>query len=114
MVENLPSLVGLLPLVGISLAVKESIRKQHPKYGEERIEVAHVVDAFKGGTGQRENLIPLSIPEHIVDHVVKAENEENWEDAARQYGAAHMIAKRATAEEIAKANLLLAQLPKKR
>lgn len=100
-------MMGVLPLIGISLKIKEDIRKQHPEYGKKRIECAHVTDAFLGGTGKRENLIPLSIPEHILDHVVKAESTEDWDIAQRQYGAAHLIAKRATPQEIEEANQLL-------
>lgn len=100
-------MVGILPLVGISFAVKESIRKQHPDYGRKRIEVAHIQDEFLGGTGERTNLQPLSIAEHIVDHVNKAKEATDWQVAYRQYGAAHMIVTRATPEEIKEANKLL-------
>lgn len=110
MVESLSLITaGILPLVGISLAIKESIRKQHPLYGQARIEVAHIQDSFLGGTGERTNLMPLTLPEHLVDHVEKAQSTDDWIVARKQYGAAHMIAQRMTEEEIERANVLLAK-----
>jgi hypothetical protein len=115
MIENLSLItVGILPLIGISFAVKESIRKQHPLYGTRRIEVAHIQDEFLGGSGERSNLQPLSIPEHLADHVNKAQQATDWRIASRQYGAAHLIATRATPSELEEANALIANLPKKR
>lgn len=98
----------------ISLKRKEAIRQEHPLYGQVRIQVAHIEDRFKGGSDDDENLRPLTVGEHIVDHVTKAENEENWDIARRQYGAAHVLAVNATKEEIDEANRLLAQMPKVR
>lgn len=108
MVESLSLItMGILPLVGISIGVKTSIRKLHPDYGKKRIEVAHIVDEFLGGTGQRTNLQPLTVAEHLADHVHKAEEANDWNVACKQYGAAHMIATRATEEELEEANQLL-------
>lgn len=114
MIESLPNqiMVGLLPLIGISINIKTALRKLHPDYGKKRIEIAHIQDEFLGGTGQRTNLQPLTIAQHLVDHVHKAEESTDWEIAYRQYGAAHMIASRATPEEIAEANKLLAKKKK--
>jgi len=100
--------------MGISVGRKEQIRKQHPLYGQERIQVAHVLDRFKGGADTDDNLTPLTIPEHILDHVQKAMHETNRYNIERQYGAAHLLASNATEEEIEKANLLLAQMPRVR
>lgn len=99
-IETLPGLmVGLLPLVGISIAVKESIRKQHPKYGEERIEVCHDVPVFRGGTGKRENLFPATLPEHALQHLRDAEASEDWDTAKANYCATHLIVGRMTEHE---------------
>lgn len=99
--------MGILPLVGISIKIKEEIRKQHPEYGKKRIEVAHIIDHFLGGTGHRENLQPLTVAEHILDHVVKAENAIEPRVVDIHYLSAHTIAKRATFEEIVETNQLL-------
>lgn len=116
MIEALPNqiMVGLLPLVGISLGIKTAIRKLHPQYGEKRIEVCHIQDRFKDGTDTEDNLVGLSVGEHIADHVLKAMNETDKKNIFRQYGAASLIAKRATPEEIEEANRLLSQLPRRR
>lgn len=97
--------------MAISLKRKEAIRQEHPLYGQQRIQVAHIQDKFLGGTDDDTNVRPLTVPEHIIDHVTKATSEENWDIARRQYGAAHLIAVNATPEEIAEANRLLAQMP---
>jgi hypothetical protein len=93
---------------------KELVRRQHPQYGQRRIECAHIKDSFLGGTNDLDNLKPLSIPEHLVDHVTKAEQATDWEIARRQYSAARLIAYRATPEEIEEANQMLASMPKRR
>lgn len=100
--------------MGISLGRKEAIRKQHPLYGQVRIQVAHIQDRFLGGGDEDENLVPLTVAEHIVDHVEKAKNSGTWEIAVRHYGGAHLLAVNATEAEINEANRLLAQLPKRR
>lgn len=108
MVENLPSLVGLLPLVGISIAVKESIRKQHPKYGEERIEVDHIVPRHKGGTSERSNLQPLSIVEHAEKHWTSAVQEAQYAQAVKDYAGVRLIVMRMTPDELENFNNWLA------
>lgn len=100
--------------MAISLKRKEAIRQSSPLYGQVPLEVCHVKDRFLGGTDDDENLVPLTRPAHLVDHVTKAENSEDWGVASRQYGAARLIAKRMTREEIDEANRLLAQMPKVR
>lgn len=100
--------------MAISTNRKEAIRQQHPLYGQERIQVAHIVDRFKGGSDDDDNLVPMTVPEHILDHVQKAMQETNRVDMEKQYGGAHLLAVNATEEEIKKANLLLAQMPRRR
>lgn len=100
--------------MAISTNRKESIRQQHPLYGQVRIQVAHVQDRFKGGSDDNENLVPMTVGEHIVDHVAKAMSETERRNIDRQYGAAGILARNATPEEIAEANRLLAQMPKVR
>lgn len=100
--------------MAISLNRKEAIRQQHPLYGQVRIQVAHVVDRFKGGSDEDDNLIPMTVGEHIVDHVIKAMSETERRNIDRQYGAAGILARNATEEEIREANKLLADLPKTR
>lgn len=107
-------LSAIIPLVAISIARKESIRKEHPLYGQERIQVAHIVDRFKGGSDDDSNLTPMTVPEHIVDHVTKAMSETERQNIMKQYGAAHLLAVNATEEEIAEANRLLARMPRRR
>lgn len=67
-----------------------------------------------GGSDEDENLVPLTRPSHLADHVEKATESEDWGVAARQYGAARLIARRLTPEELDEANRLLSELPKKR
>ena len=107
MIEIASGLMALLPTLGISFLVKESIRKHHPRYGEQGIEVAHIQDEFLGGSSERSNLQPLTLPEHIVDHVTKAKEASGWIVARKQYGAAYLIAQRATVEEIEEVNRML-------
>jgi hypothetical protein len=100
--------------MAISLNRKEAIRQQHPLYGQVRIQVAHIVDRFKGGTDEDENLTPKTVPEHILDHVTKAMSETDRVNMEKQYGSAHLLAVNATEEEIKEANRLLAQMPRRR
>jgi hypothetical protein len=100
--------------MSISLKHKEAIRQKHPLYGQVRIQVAHILDRFRGGSDEDENLEPLTVPEHIADHVAKAMESEDWGTARRQYGGAHLLAVNATPEEIKEANRLLTKLPKRR
>lgn len=89
---------------------KERIRQQHPQYGKMRIEVAHIIDHFLGGTSDEENLKPMTLPEHLIDHVTKAMDSDNWQIASRQYGAAHLIASRMTEEENEIANAMMPKI----
>ena len=100
--------------MGLSFNHKEAIRKQHPLYGQKRIQVAHVQDRFLNGSDGDENLRPLLVSEHIVDHYSKAVNTEEWSIAIKQYNAAHLLAVNATPEEIKEANRLIAQMPHRR
>jgi len=100
--------------MAISFLRKEKIRQRHPLYGQQPIEVCHIKDKFLGGSDEDENLVPLTRPSHLADHVEKATESEDWGVAARQYGAARLIAKRMTPEEIEEANRLLAEMPKVR
>lgn len=100
--------------MSISSKRKELIRQQHPLYGQEVIEVTHIQDRFLNGSDEDDNLRPLTRPQHLADHVSKAERSEEWDVARRQYGAARLIAKRMTPDETEEANQLLAQMPKPR
>ena len=100
--------------MGLSFTCKEVIRKQHPLYGQERIQVTHIKDRFLGGDDSDENLRPLLVSEHIANHYSKAINTENWSIAVRQYGAARILVVNATLEEIDEANKLIAQMPHRR
>lgn len=100
--------------MGISLNRKNEIRQKHPLFGQARIHVTHILDKFRGGTDDNENLVARTVSEHIAEHYEKAVNEEVWKIAEVQYRSAHILAVNATPEEIEEANRLLAQIPKRR
>ena len=102
-------MVGLLPLVGISFAVKESVRKQHPEYGKERIEVDHIVPRHQGGTSERTNLQPLSIVEHAEKHWTAAVQSAQYAQARKDYAGVRLIVMRMTEQELNAFNGWLAE-----
>jgi hypothetical protein len=98
-----------LPLVGISFAVKESIRKQHPQYGQERIEVDHIIPRHQNGTSDRSNLQPLSIVEHAEKHWTAAVHKAQYAQARKDYGGVRLIVMRMTEQELNAFNEWLSQ-----
>lgn len=100
--------------MGIGLILKEKIRQLNPLYGQTPIEVHHRQPKFLQGSDEVENLVGLSRPQHLAEHVKQAMESEDWGTARRQYGGARLIAQRMTEEEIEEANRLLAQLPHQR
>lgn len=95
--------------MGISLKSKEEIRQEHPLYGQERIEVDHIVPRYKGGDSQRTNLQPLSIVQHASKHWTAAVHEAQYAHARKEYGAVRLIVMRMTEGELNAFNGWLAE-----
>lgn len=106
--EVLPLATSIvLPLLGISLKIKQNIRQHHPQYGQCRIEVCHVEPRFAGGTSERSNLVPQTLPEHALQHLDDAVNSNDWEIAKANYWATHKIVERMTQGEFTNFNEMM-------
>ena len=85
--------------MGLSFTRKEVIRKQHPLYGQERIEVHHIQPKFRGGSDDRQNLEPLLLDDHALQHLYEAENSESRDIAKVHYWATSQIIRRMNSTE---------------
>jgi hypothetical protein len=89
---------------------KDSLRKQHPDYGFVTLELAHIVDAHEGGKRTGGNLVPMTRPQHLLDHMAKADTAPNQYERRRQLGAAISILNRMDKTERQEISPLLPEL----
>lgn len=63
-----------------------------------------------GGSDDKQNLEAMTLPEHYLDHMIKARNAKDGKTAYKQENAARMIEKRMTEEERRIKDLLMQNL----
>lgn len=69
-----------------------------------RLEIHHVVPQFQGGNGDEDNLKPVTLVEHALEHLADAQTAEDWQVARGHYASVTLIVKRMSPEEKAQFN----------
>ena len=65
----------------------------------QRLEIHHKNPHFMGGNGDRWNLMPVTLPEHALEHLADALTSETRKEAAGHFAAVSLIVRRMSIEE---------------
>jgi hypothetical protein len=103
------TIITLYPIffVAVGSGLKRLLKDQRPDVPPGDLEIHHKNPIYKGGNGDRDNLVALTRPEHAKTHHDAAMEAPDWNTASAEYWAVSAITKRMSKAELEELNRLI-------